>query len=304
MNVDKGFLTIAFGKYYYYLAANLVMSYRYRVPKDKQLPFVIVTDVDNDKTALFDVVIVKKPSKAGFINKLNIAEYSPFEETIFIDADCLVYGDITSFFTSFEENGSPVSSFGGSADINRKVVKFFDLEKTKMLGLTYVPTFNAAVYYCKKPTGTEVLKTAVRFYNDPTDYGYLFHGDEPYVAIAMSYHGCKCASHLGSIGAIYYGSDIKIIKLDIVNGIDSVIVRGEEKDAPLFHWSTYRTHRPKYRYEVVRLRYAFEGKKLTCLVILKPFIYLKCWASVGILFMKAIIRSIKHKFSAMFRRAD
>ena len=44
INMTKGFLTIAYGDYYHKLAENLLLSYRYSVPKEHQLPFAVIVD--------------------------------------------------------------------------------------------------------------------------------------------------------------------------------------------------------------------------------------------------------------------
>lgn len=83
-----------------------------------------------------------------------IEELSPYEETIFIDADCLVYGDISIFFDEYEKNGSVFSSFGRNIELS-KVSEInnilFDKDKAiKKWGyIENVPHFNDATYFCQ-----------------------------------------------------------------------------------------------------------------------------------------------------------
>ena len=75
------------GEKYYVLARNLLYSYRYHNP-DSQ-PFAIICDRENVFTSEFeDVVIIDNPS-FSFLDKLRLVDLAPYDETIFIDADCL-----------------------------------------------------------------------------------------------------------------------------------------------------------------------------------------------------------------------
>lgn len=138
--MTKGFLTIAYGKYYHQLAENLLLSYRFNVPVERQLPFAVVVEEKTQNVSDFDDIIVRQPQEVGFMNKLMIEELSPYDETIFIDADCLVYGDISVFFEKYEENGFPFSSFGRNIpeeDVGKINNILFDIEKVKKFGGVY-----------------------------------------------------------------------------------------------------------------------------------------------------------------------
>ena len=82
-----GFITMAFGSHKYIRQAeNLALSLRYNMPGYK---IAIVTDRP-DEAPVFDIVIpMRKFDQAGMILKLDIYEYSPFHETLFIDSDSI-----------------------------------------------------------------------------------------------------------------------------------------------------------------------------------------------------------------------
>ena len=89
----KGFVTIATGQERYYkLARNLLHSYRL-FAKDP-FPFAIISDRENEYTSEFDKVIVISDASNSYNDKLKLFRELPFEETIFIDADSLAYGDL------------------------------------------------------------------------------------------------------------------------------------------------------------------------------------------------------------------
>ena len=103
-NVARGFVTVATGKdWYYVLANNLLASYRYHSPNP--LPFAIICDRHNKWTEDFDQVIVMDNPACSFVDKLRVIDLSPFDETIFIDADCLAYKDLNGLWDIFK--GSP-----------------------------------------------------------------------------------------------------------------------------------------------------------------------------------------------------
>lgn len=91
--INKGFITVATGtKEYYSLAKNLLDSYLYFC--DSPLPFSIITDKGNQMIDGFDKVIILDNPKNNTLDKLEILESSPYDETIFIDSDCLAYADL------------------------------------------------------------------------------------------------------------------------------------------------------------------------------------------------------------------
>ena len=77
---------------YYVLARNLLISYRLHNPKT--LPFAIICDRRNEITDEFDGVVIMDSPSFSFNDKLRLAELTPYDETIFIDADSLVVRDL------------------------------------------------------------------------------------------------------------------------------------------------------------------------------------------------------------------
>jgi len=99
----KGFLTLATGKdLYYILAHNLLLSYRYH-SKDP-MPFAILCDRENAWTADFDQTIVIDNPTYSFMDKMRMTDLSPFDETIFIETDCLIYRDLNGLWDIFKES--------------------------------------------------------------------------------------------------------------------------------------------------------------------------------------------------------
>ena len=109
MDKTRGFVTVATGSDdYYKMAADLLLSYRGR-GKGKY-PFAIICDRENEYTAMFDHVVVVDEFRKSTVDKL-LLQHSPYEESIFLDADMLVLENIDDLWDVFRE-ADDVSVFG------------------------------------------------------------------------------------------------------------------------------------------------------------------------------------------------
>ena len=81
---------------YYVLAQNLLISYRLHNP-DPQ-PFALICDRRNEITEEFDDVVIMDSPSFSFNDKLRLADLTPYDETIFIDADCLVVRNLSGLW--------------------------------------------------------------------------------------------------------------------------------------------------------------------------------------------------------------
>ena len=100
----RGFVTLAVGdEKYYKLATNLLNSYKYNTKNF--MPFAIIADRCNEYTEKFDKVVLLERATYSYMDKLEMLNHPPYDENIFIDADCLAYGDINEFWRYFPESG-------------------------------------------------------------------------------------------------------------------------------------------------------------------------------------------------------
>ena len=81
---------------YYVLAHNLLISYHLHNP-DPQ-PFALICDRRNEITEEFDDVVIMDSPSFSFNDKLRLADLTPYDETIFIDADCLVVRNLSGLW--------------------------------------------------------------------------------------------------------------------------------------------------------------------------------------------------------------
>ena len=138
---SRGIITLAYGhERFIEQARSLGHSLELHAP---QLPRTLITDSDNPEVhRQFTEVIPYRPEYGtGVRQKLFLDQYSPYEQTLFIDSDCLVLGNLDSFWSAFAGQYFGVPGFRylqkGSTD------PYFDVDYVlDKLNLTSIPKFN------------------------------------------------------------------------------------------------------------------------------------------------------------------
>lgn len=98
--MSRGFITIATGdKKYHDMAKTLVKSYK--LTSKEPVRFAVITDDANDKFVEFDDVVVIKDATRSYMDKIDIMRYSPYDETKFIDSDCIAFNDLNAYWKDF-----------------------------------------------------------------------------------------------------------------------------------------------------------------------------------------------------------
>ena len=194
--MEKGFITIATGKEeYYVLARNLLRSYRYFCKEP--LPFAILADRQNEYTAEFDDVLIFENSAGNsYLDKLELGVYLPYNTTIFIDADCLAYGDLNKLFQYFEQ-ADDFSCFGRVLPLDDKTgwFEYSNLGEFKSK-VNYVVGLHGGIYYMRKSEmSRQVFETAKALVSDYPKFKFKGKfdtpGDEPLIALSMALNNCK-----------------------------------------------------------------------------------------------------------------
>lgn len=148
--MTRGFVTIATGhERYFNLAKNLLYSYRQFA--SVKYPFAIICDKENEYTPEFDDVILMKSAHCNYLDKLSLYDYLPYDETIFIDADSLAYGDLDEWWDIFKD-ASDFSLFGYMwKDLNSGRGWFVpDGLREFKDRVTYIPDFNGGIYFMRR----------------------------------------------------------------------------------------------------------------------------------------------------------
>lgn len=248
----KGFITLATGKEeYYQLALNLLHTYRF-FTKEK-LPFAIICDRKNRFTEEFEDVIIMDNATNSYLDKLNFDEYLPYDINIFIDSDCLAYGDLNRLFDYFTE-ADDFSCFGRVLPLDDKT-GWFEYENLGELQqkVSYVVGLHGGVYFMRKSTTCKkILNDARALLSDYSKYKFKGNfdtpGDEPLIALSMAINGCRPVPFQREAICCYW-EYIDSMRVDISNGIAAI--ESEPKgNTILLHWGTRFTRQLEYQEQI------------------------------------------------------
>ncbi len=262
--VTRGFVTIATGDdWYYQIAVNLLDSYRYTTKNP--LPFAIIADHENEMTRKFDKTIILDNPTCSYNDKLRLGELCPFDETVFIDADCLAYDDLNKIFDCFEKE-SDFCCIGTTAPLTEECNGWFSLltfpeetnsndgiidQKTAKAKLSYTVNMHGGMYFIRKTEITRnVFQEASIYAKDYSKYKFrLFEkpADEPVLALAMAMNNCKPIHH-DSFALLCFWRN-PYMKLNMLKNK----AHYKNKKIQLVHWGTVATKTAVYKKQVDQL---------------------------------------------------
>ena len=259
----RGFVTIATGsKHYYELAFNLLRSYRRN--GGGAYPFAIIAEEENEYTTFFDKVVLMPAPAHSYMDKLRLYECLPYDEVIFIDADCLVYGAIDEWWRYFEK-APDFCCFGRAYDdlsTDKGWFRYEGMGKYREQ-IRFVPSFSGGVYFLRKtPAAARVIRIAMEAAAHYRDYPFaIFHSpaDEPVLALGMAVCDCRPVD-VSEVG-IYV--DRKNLPMDILEPSATWRYGGEAYPVKLVHWGSFGTMKAQYLLEVQRLDRDLAGKPLS-----------------------------------------
>lgn len=201
----EGYLVLALhDPRYLDLAANFALS----VQRLDKRPVSVVTSpgiaIRPEYRQLFDEVIRldDHPSLKGAMAKTLLFEASPYQKTMYIDADCLLFNTRIEFFwrrydghafavEGHSQSRGPVFSCSlGSKNAE---------DLCDLVGVEALTVFNAGViYFERKPESKSVFDKAIELFEGPhrdaISYPYKHVGeyaDEPYFACALAMLGIE-----------------------------------------------------------------------------------------------------------------
>lgn len=259
--MTNGFVTIATGaEEYYILARNLLHSYRHFCAE--RLPFAILCDRENECTADFDdVILFPGGASNSYLDKLCLAELAPYDVTIFIDADCLAYGDLNILFDHFAQ-ADDFSCFGRVLPLEDKT-GWFEYEH---LGdfqsrVSYVVGLHGGIYYMRKgEKSRKLLADARSFVPDYARFQFKGKfstpGDEPLVALSMAVNQCHPIPFIPEDICCYWEHEGEM-SLDIAHGAAKCPQGGH--NIRLIHWGTRFTRELVYQKQVALLEILEDG---------------------------------------------
>ena len=250
----RGFVTIATGDIRYYkIARNLLISYRRFASKG--YPFAIICDRETELIKEFDHHIIIDDPSNNYMDKLKLFRELPFEETIFIDADCLAYGNLDEWWDLFHE-ADDFSLFGFAySDLSCGKGWFSPDGMGKYRDeISFIPSFNGGVYYLRNTAKCEkvfeIANECARHYSDYHFRGFIKPADEPVLALAMAVLDCKPINR----HELVFAPKLRKLDADIVIPQCSYeFFPGKWENTRLIHWSNYLTKKSFYRFEAEKL---------------------------------------------------
>jgi hypothetical protein len=155
-----GVITMAFGpRRYLRQAQNLSLSLKLHMP---QYPVAIITNAK--RVAGFDYIVPIDTHRwgLGVSHKVYLDQYTPFEETLFLDADCLVtrpFPDELETVRKFSFTGAG-RSYVSPSDAYDQIDNL--AATLKELGLSRLPVFNGGLYFFRRDSTSARLFSLAR----------------------------------------------------------------------------------------------------------------------------------------------
>ena len=306
----KTVLTMATGKpLYIELAANLARSF-HAWHKNKDITFSIVTD--NPGLLPADIlswshIITVRPGELGegFSGKLFLDKLAAPGQTLFLDSDCLVFGDLSPLFDKFA--GMPVSVAGTYISTGEW---FGDIAAIcKNFNVPHIPKFNGGLYYLENgPAAQRVYERARDIEKRYDEIGFVRlrnrPNDEVIMALAMQLEKMPPLADDGTIMSDPQACPGKY-RINVTKGT-AVLTNPPPPSALHQDWypfnrvtplivhflGQYTNHYP-YRLEAYRLK-KFTSGNLNWLTSLKGTIAIEYTARLK-LGIKDTFRSVYHK---------
>lgn len=252
----QGFVTMATGdERYYRMAVHLLRSYKFFTKNPYR--FAIIADRENEYTAEFDDVVILDNAQRSYMDKVRLLETCPYDENIFIDADCLAYDDLNIYWSAFD--GAPDFSVFGKAlplDSQEGWFKCNGAGKYKD-SIHFVTHLHGVIYFIRPgKTCSKMLKLCYELIDSYDQFNIPYFptpADESVFALAIAIMNLKPTDRFPE----YYIflpvaevilADISEGKLEYKNPYDSYVSHGI-----LVHWANVNTQKALYKKEIVQL---------------------------------------------------
>jgi len=268
-------LTLACGKQIYFeMAATLARSFRIH-HENSDIAFTLATDdpskIPPDVAEWIQVHVIEKTDAIGFELKLNLDHYAKCDSTLFIDADCLVTGDLRPLFEKLSD--IPFTALGKNVSEGEW---FGDLaERCKAIETKELPVFVGALYYFERGEQSDAVFTEARNRADEYDDLGIVRlrgrkNEEPLISIGMARAGLPALPDTGEYKCDVMGFSgsvrVNIPKGEVVFNTprpDTLLAPDSAEQAhPLIaHFNDAYTQMWEYRKEAARLRHILAGKQ-------------------------------------------
>jgi hypothetical protein len=259
----QGYISLATGnRFYVELAVNLALSLKYN---DPDRPVCLITDSNcfNDAKSIgvFDHVteLAPAPGFFGCLNKLRVSTASPYEESMFVDSDCLlVKNDMERHWQRFSSPG-----FSAAGDLTQRG-KWYGFEIASVLAsleLPYLVKLNSGVFYFRQGgESSRFFRTALDYLRDHAPLLAVSHrnklqiADEPFIGAAMGALNIKPLQYDPGEGSIMVTTvNASNARFDPMNRISSIIKHDDFRLLGRFMPRAHVQHSPSFAH-FVRLK--------------------------------------------------
>lgn len=264
--MSRGFVTIATGDdRFYELAVNLLRSYRFF--SKEPMPFALICEEKKGCCKEFDDVILLENPHRSYLDKLCLPEYAPYDETIFIDSDCLALKDLNDYWAAFE-GATDFSAFGTQLEPDIEWGWFRKEDAGVFSGrIQSIPEFIGGVYYLRKSeelaSFAETCRYVLEHYYDFRFRQFEDPADETVYVLSMAVHGFTTAKEKSLPVCFFphatqFSMDIRkgYVRYDNIYASDA----GIQETAYMVHWGSGNTRQPVYQLEAWKINRMIEGQ--------------------------------------------
>ena len=302
--MNRGFITIATGKdIYYQVAKNLLLSYKLSCPYP--YPFAIMCDRENSITALFDRVVLLDNPLYSYWDKLALLKLAPFDETIFIDADCLAYSDLNQLWDYFE-NAPDFAGSGTNFPIDDERGIFLEEGLCEYRGrVHWKPHINGGFYFIRRgPLCDKIYEDCMQICSHYDDFRFAdyvaYKGDESVLSIAMAANGIRSLEpRPANIGIPWMSTEMTF---DIFTGTCAYATQWHAyvPQGLLVHFGTRYCEKPHYLFEIEKLDLMLRkqlrpGNDLTEKLSLPEKLLYQCRLRLRVLQLVDLCRRLRNK---------
>jgi hypothetical protein len=222
----KGLITIAIGKKYIRQAKYLAYSAMLHTP---QILRSVITDNPELLAHYYDICLPYNPAFGDpFTVKTRLHLYTPFDKTLYIDADSLVIHNLDSYWANLEEH-----SFVYEGVLLNSGVWYLDIDTLiQQISVPWMPKFNSGMFLFEKDEkANAIFDTAYDYLINQKEKNLavdFFRGtmlpDEPFLAIALAKHDVKPIDDHGRFSRKLIGADH--IHVDVIRGFAFFVKNG------------------------------------------------------------------------------
>jgi hypothetical protein len=230
----KGLITIAIGKKYALQAKYLAYSCMLHAPN---IIRAVITDVPDILNSYYDIVIPYNTEDGNpFTIKLKLPLYTPFEKTLYIDADSLVLHPIDMYWDFLADH-----DFAYQGEIFSEGFWYLDIKKTiEQIHVPWLPKFNSGMFLFKKTeTSQRIFAMACDYSENSGAFDIPFFRekmlpDEPFLAMALAKNNIEPVEEYGRFSRTLIGAEN--IHINSIRGIACFVKNGTPVSPLIVHF--------------------------------------------------------------------